>query len=358
MSFILKDSSSSIFVGSCFKCSTAARCRPVRGGRCNGLGLRKALLPGRSSPAGYQCKDLALSRGQPIRASQQQPGVKTSEEEPPKEDDRGIFHNVTKALRDFGFGHTSLSQGGTGLLLLFGAGVVFAVYSFIRGSVLGRSFRSYEAVIEFPKACGVVVGTPVRVRGVPVGAVTSVDPKLDRVDMHVQIVDAKIAIPRNAAIEANQSGITAEPMIDITPQPPIPEYKAGPLDRRCESEGLIVCHKGRAQGTPGAALARRADGQEASSPLLSAARAATSFLMQARPLAEQAQKDQASLGRALLLERISIALSTAASVAMMAFVVVLMGCPETRGSVGGDTLAVPGGSLDECEAASCKQPMQ
>ena len=32
-------------------------------------------------------------------------------------------------------------------------------------------------------------------------------------------------IPRNSNIEANQSGLIAEPLIDITPQLPIPEYK-------------------------------------------------------------------------------------------------------------------------------------
>ena len=33
-------------------------------------------------------------------------------------------------------------------------------------------------------------------------------------------------IPRNSLIEANQSGLIAEPLIDITPQLPIPDYKA------------------------------------------------------------------------------------------------------------------------------------
>ena len=32
-------------------------------------------------------------------------------------------------------------------------------------------------------------------------------------------------IPRNALIEANQSGLIAEPLIDITPQTPIPDWK-------------------------------------------------------------------------------------------------------------------------------------
>lgn len=37
--------------------------------------------------------------------------------------------------------------------------------------------------------------------------------------------DATTVIPRNSLIEANQSGLIAEPLIDITPQAPVPQYK-------------------------------------------------------------------------------------------------------------------------------------
>ena len=46
--------------------------------------------------------------------------------------------------------------------------------------------------------------------------------------MQVEIKDDKTAIPRNSLIEANQSGLIAESLIDITPQQPIPLYKVGP----------------------------------------------------------------------------------------------------------------------------------
>lgn len=39
--------------------------------------------------------------------------------------------------------------------------------------------------------------------------------------------DTTTVIPRNSLIEANQSGLIAEPLIDITPQPPMPDYKGG-----------------------------------------------------------------------------------------------------------------------------------
>ena len=43
--------------------------------------------------------------------------------------------------------------------------------------------------------------------------------------------EATTVIPRNSLIEANQSGLIAEPLIDITPQPPIPQYKGEPVQQ-------------------------------------------------------------------------------------------------------------------------------
>jgi hypothetical protein len=40
----------------------------------------------------------------------------------------------------------------------------------------------------------------------------------------VQVNDIGTVIPRNSVIEANQSGLIAEPLVDITPQLPLPEY--------------------------------------------------------------------------------------------------------------------------------------
>jgi ABC-type transporter Mla subunit MlaD len=165
-----------------------------------------------------------------------------------------IFTNLLKPLRDFGIGKSSMVQGGVGLFVFAGIGFALMLISWARGGQLGRRGQGYQAILEFPVACGISVGTPVRIRGVPVGGVLNVQPSLERVDVLVEIKDTTTVIPRNSLIEANQSGLIAEPLIDITPQAPVPEYTANPLDEECEREGKVVCHQGRIKGERGVAL--------------------------------------------------------------------------------------------------------
>ena len=165
-----------------------------------------------------------------------------------------LISDLLKPLRDYGIGKTSMVQGGVGLFIFSGIGFALMLISWARGGQLGRRGQGYQAILEFPVACGISVGTPVRIRGVPVGGVLSVQPSLERVDVLVEIKDATTVIPRNSLIEANQSGLIAEPLIDITPQIPVPEYSANPLDEDCEEEGKVVCHQGRIKGERGVAL--------------------------------------------------------------------------------------------------------
>ena len=165
-----------------------------------------------------------------------------------------FFQNLLKPLRDFGIGKSSMIQGGVGLFIFAGIGFALMLVSWARGGQLGRRGQGYQAILEFPVACGISVGTPVRIRGVPVGSVLGVQPSLEKVDVLVEIKDDTTVIPRNSKIEANQSGLIAEPLIDITPRTPVPEYVANPLDEDCEEEGKVVCHQGRIRGERGVAL--------------------------------------------------------------------------------------------------------
>eukprot|EP00854_Cymbomonas_tetramitiformis_P031710 gene31710-39970_t len=63
--------------------------------------------------------------------------------------------------------------------------------------------------------------------------------------------DASIVIPRNASVEANQSGLIMETIIDITPKIPIPEYEYGPLHPQCGEEKAVVCNRDRIMGETG-----------------------------------------------------------------------------------------------------------
>ena len=58
-------------------------------------------------------------------------------------------------VREFGV----RGDGGSSLAVVHGR----------HGGVAFASGRSYQAIIEFPRACGITVGTPVRIRGVRVG---------------------------------------------------------------------------------------------------------------------------------------------------------------------------------------------
>ena len=63
------------------------------------------------------------------------------------------------------------------------------------------------------------------------GSVLSVQPSLEQVNVLVEVKEPTTVIPRNSLIEANQSGLIAESLIDITPQLPIPDYKVHQIHR-------------------------------------------------------------------------------------------------------------------------------
>jgi hypothetical protein len=68
---------------------------------------------------------------------------------------------IDRSLRDFGLGKSSITEGGLGLFTLAGALLGAGLLWWARGTAL-RKGKPYAATLEFPLACGITVGTPVR----------------------------------------------------------------------------------------------------------------------------------------------------------------------------------------------------
>jgi hypothetical protein len=167
---------------------------------------------------------------------------------------KAIWMQLTQPLRNFGYGRRSMWEGGVGLFIMVAGGLLMLVFAWIKGQQVRSRSHKYTAVVEFQQACGITVGTPVRIRGVDVGQAVKVKPSLAAIDVVVELQDEAVVIPRNALVEVNQSGLISETLIDITPRHPIPAPRYGPLDAGCEEEGVIVCDRHRIKGEQGVSL--------------------------------------------------------------------------------------------------------
>ena len=144
----------------------------------------------------------------------------------------------------------AVREGSVGLLLLLGMGIFIAVFLWIRGLTLGE--RSYSFTVEFPRVNGLLEGAAVRYRGVTIGRIASIRPRVNGVEVTVEVSPANVVIARDAIIEANQSGFLGEVSVDITPQKEIPaeQVTARALDPKCD-RALIVCNGSRLKGEIG-----------------------------------------------------------------------------------------------------------
>ncbi|GIL42384.1 hypothetical protein Vafri_366 [Volvox africanus] len=101
------------------------------------------------------------------------------------------------------------------LFVVIGSAICGALAYWTIGTPL-RRFNPYTFCIMLPQATGVHFGTPLRMKGVPMGSVLSATPMLDRVKVEVEVNEAKTIIPRNSNFELTQSGLIPVPSIDIT----------------------------------------------------------------------------------------------------------------------------------------------
>ena len=141
-------------------------------------------------------------------------------------------------------------EGSVGLLLLLGLGIFGLLFVWLnRFTVAGRS---YKIIVEFANAGGMQKGAVVRYRGVKVGTISQILPKANAIDVEIQIAQSDLIIPQNVLVEANQSGLISESIIDITPKTTLPAgiVFAKPLDKNCDPN-LIVCNGSRLKGQIG-----------------------------------------------------------------------------------------------------------
>ncbi|WP_066381630.1 MULTISPECIES: MlaD family protein [unclassified Anabaena] len=147
----------------------------------------------------------------------------------------------------------TLREGSVGLLIFFGLGAFVVIILWLNRFTAARS--SYKAIVEFANAGGMQRGAPVRYRGVKVGNIARIQPGPNAVEVEIEILQSDLIIPRDVVVEANQSGLISESIIDITPKTSLPsgENIAKPLDKNC-NPSLIVCNGSRLKGQIGISL--------------------------------------------------------------------------------------------------------
>ncbi|AFY47311.1 ABC-type transport system involved in resistance to organic solvents, periplasmic component [Nostoc sp. PCC 7524] len=147
----------------------------------------------------------------------------------------------------------TLREGSVGLLVLLGLGAFVVIILWLNRFTAARS--SYKATVEFANAGGMQRGAPVRYRGVKIGNISRIQPGPNAVEVEIEIAQSDLIIPRDVVIEANQSGLISESIIDITPKTSLPtgETIAKPLDKNC-NPSLIVCNGSRLKGQIGISL--------------------------------------------------------------------------------------------------------
>ena len=155
---------------------------------------------------------------------------------------RGLISSFTSARM--------MREGSVGLLLLLGLGAFGVILLWLNRISPGQT--SYKAIVEFADAGGMQKGSAVRFRGVKVGSITNVKPGSNAIDVEIQINSPDLTIPSNSVIEANQSGLISENIIDITPKRNLPSgsVTAKPLDKDC-NPSLIICNGSHLKGEIG-----------------------------------------------------------------------------------------------------------
>jgi phospholipid/cholesterol/gamma-HCH transport system substrate-binding protein len=100
----------------------------------------------------------------------------------------------------------------------------------------------YSFFIEFNNANGLVIGTPIKMRGVQVGSIKNMQLKHNCVLVLAEIHSHKIRINKGFIIETTQTGLLNDSVIDIIPlNISSNSSNISPLSFSCDSS-QIICH--------------------------------------------------------------------------------------------------------------------
>ncbi len=147
----------------------------------------------------------------------------------------------------------TVREGSVGLLVLVGLILFGGLTFWLRGFRFGRD--SYSLRIVFVNSNGMSIGGSVRYRGVKVGSITAIRPGTNGIEISVSIAPAELILPRDVSIQANQSGLISDTVIEITPRAPLAglDTLAGPLSPDCDSQ-RILCDGDLLEGESGVSL--------------------------------------------------------------------------------------------------------
>ncbi len=133
-----------------------------------------------------------------------------------------------------------LRDGIAGLLILAGLVGATGLYFWLNNRTLNN--RGYTFAVRFDDAGGLLPGAAVRLRGVQIGRVESIEPGADSVLVGVSITNNAIAIPRDATVLSNQTGLIGETALEISPRTVVvldPESGITPVSELCDPAQLI-----------------------------------------------------------------------------------------------------------------------
>lgn len=144
----------------------------------------------------------------------------------------------------------AVREGSVGLFILIGLGLLGALILWLRGVSLGK--RTYNAIAEFTSVSGIQVGASVLYRGVSVGRISDVRAGVNQVELEIEFSSTQTIVPKNAVVEARQSGFIGDSYVNIAPlnELPIDAVGINPLGSDCD-RSKVICDGDRIKGTVG-----------------------------------------------------------------------------------------------------------